>query len=188
MKNRTRCAANNSASLAKILMSIAILSNGFSAANAAEPAANKQPAQSVSVKMGYFNLILVKAAFPESAASTALEEKAKEMLRRAVEDANKQLTDMQTANKPKDEIEKKKDQLQIEISAKQQALMQLLSANAAEANRAIAGAVGNVAKEKGLDVVIDGAGIFAGGEKFISSGEDVTDAIIKKLNPSISVH
>ena len=184
MNNRTRFAAQNLSKMSKLFLAVAFISNAASAGAIAADSP-KAPAQSVSVKMGYFNLFQVKAAYPESAASTALEEKANEMLRRALEDANKQLEEMQKANKPKEDIEKKKNELQIEISAKQQALAQLLSANASEANRAIAGAVGTVAKEKGLDLVIDGAGIFAGGEKFISSGEDVTDAIIKKLNPAL---
>lgn len=140
-------------------------------------------AQAVPVKMGYFNLLQVKAAYPEAAAASSLEEKAKELLRRDLEKANRDIEEMQKANKPKEELEKKVRELQTEIQAKQQALSQLLSNNSAEANRAIAQAVALVAKEKGLDVVIDGAGIYAGGDKFVSNGEDVTEAILKRLVP-----
>lgn len=140
-------------------------------------------AQTVPVKMGYFNLLQVKAAYPEAAAANTLEERAKELLRRDVEQANSQLQEMQKQNKPKEEIEKKVRDLQTEISAKQQAMGQLLSSNTADANRAIALAVAAVAKDKGLDVVIDAAGIYAGGDKFATSGEDVTDAILKRLVP-----
>jgi Skp family chaperone for outer membrane proteins len=146
-------------------------------------AASGNAAQPVSVKMGYFNLQTVKASYPEAAAVNSLEEKAKEMLRRNVEQANKELSDMQKANKPKEEIDKKMHELQTGIAAQQQALGQLLSSNSIEANRAIAQAAAAVAKDKGLDLVIDGAGIYAGGEKFINSGEDVTEAVIKRLVP-----
>ena len=142
------------------------------------------PAQSVSVKMGYFNLLQVKASYPEAAAATSLEEKAKEMLRLEVEAANKELMELQKANKTKEEIEKRKTELQNQIAAKQQAMSQLLMSNSAEASRNIAAAVLSVAKEKGLDVIIDAAGIYAGGDKFANSGEDVTDAVMKRLVPA----
>ncbi len=141
-------------------------------------------AQSVQVKMGYFYLNQVKAGFPEAATATTLEERAKEQLRRDVEKANKELEEMQSAKKPKEEIEKKVKDLQTEISAKQQAISTLLYASSQDANRAIAQAVLSVAKEKGLDVVIDAGGIYAGGDKFSTSGEDVTDLVLKRLNPN----
>ena len=143
----------------------------------------EKAAQPVSVKMGYFNLQTVKAAYPEAAAANSLEEKAKEMLRRDVEEANKELAEMQKVNKPKEEIDKRVKELQAVIAAKQQALAQLLSSNTQEANRAIAQAANAVAKDKGLDLVIDGAGIFAGGDKFVNNGEDVTEAMVKRLVP-----
>lgn len=148
------------------------------------PVALAGPAQTVPVKMGYFNLNQVKASWPEAAAATSLEERAKELLRRDVEVANKELAEFQKGNKPKEEVEKKVRDLQTEIAAKQQAMFQLLSVNAGEANRTISQAVTAVAKEKGLDVVIDASGIYAGGEKFANSGEDVTDAVLKRLVPN----
>jgi Skp family chaperone for outer membrane proteins len=141
-------------------------------------------AQTVSVKMGYFNLLQVKAAFPAAAAVNALEDRAKDFLRRDLDAANSTLTDMQKQNKTKEEIEKRAKDLQLEITAKQQAYGQLLSSNSLEASRAIAQAVAAVAKDKGLDLVVDASGIYAGGEKFSSSAEDVTEAVLKKLVPS----
>lgn len=35
--------------------------------------------------------------------------------------------------------------------------------------------------DEGLDLMVDGAGVFAGGEKLVGSGEDITEAVIKKL-------
>jgi Skp family chaperone for outer membrane proteins len=134
--------------------------------------------------MGYFNLAQIKAAYPASAAATTMEERAKDQLKHELDQANAALAEMQKANKPKDEIEKKAAEYRIQIGAAQQALGQLLSANAMEANRAIGQAALSVAKDKGLDVVIDANGIYAGGEKFASNGEDVTDLVLKKLVPA----
>jgi len=143
-------------------------------------------AQTVPIKMGYFNLVQIKTSFPQAAAATTLEERAKELLRRNVADANNQLVELHKQNKPKEEIEKRSKELQIEIEAQQHAMASLLSNTSADANRSIALAVAGVAKEKGLDIVIDASGIYAGGEKFASSGEDVTDAVLKKLVPTAS--
>lgn len=141
-------------------------------------------AQPVSLKLGYFNLALVKASFPEAAGSETLRVQAENMLRQNVEEGNKMLQKMQTDNKPKEDIEKAARQLQTEINAKQQALIQLVQTQQAIANQSIAQAVSSVAKEKGLDLVVDGAGVFAGGEKIVNNGEDITDSIVKKLAPA----
>jgi Skp family chaperone for outer membrane proteins len=133
--------------------------------------------------MGYFNLTQIKASYPESAAATSLEERAKDMLRRDVDKANAEITEMTQQNKPKEEIEKRSKELQLEIASKQQALASLLSSNSQEANRAIAQAAASVAKEKGLDIVIDASGIYAGGDKFANNGEDVTEAVLRRLVP-----
>ncbi len=143
-------------------------------------------AQTVPIKMGYFNLVQIKTSFPQAAAATTLEERAKELLRKNVEDANKQLVELQKQNKPSEEIEKRKKELQIEIEAQQHAMASLLSNTSADANRSIAQAVLSVAKEKGLDIIIDASGIYAGGDKFASSGEDVAEAVLKRLVPTAS--
>ncbi len=141
------------------------------------------PAQSVAVKIGYFNLALVKASFPEAAGSEALRVQAENQLRRDVEEGNKSLQKLQEDKKPKEEIEKRAQQLQTEINAKQRALIELVQTQQALANQTIAQTVAAVAKEKGLDVVVDGSGVFSGGDKIVNSGEDITDAIVKKLSP-----
>lgn len=141
------------------------------------------PATPMSVKVGYFNLALVKASYPEAAGSETLREQAQNQLRRDVEEGNKMLQKLQSENKSKEEIEKAARQLQTEINAKQQALIQLVQTQLAIANQTIAQAVAAVAKDKQLDLVIDVNGVFAGGEKVVNSGEDITDAIVKKLAP-----
>ncbi len=141
-------------------------------------------ASPITLKLGYFNLALVKASFPEAAGSETLRVQAENMLRQNVEEGNKMLQKMQTDSKSKDDIQKAASQLQTEINAKQQALIQLVQTQTAIANQNIAQAVASVAKERGLDLVVDGAGVFAGGEKIVNNGEDITDAIVKKLAPA----
>lgn len=152
---------------------------------AAAPAFAAGSASSISVKVGYFNLTLVKAANPESAGSDQLRATAENQLRSAVEEGNKRLQKMQEEKKPKEEIEKQAHELQVEINAKQQALVQLVQTQQQIANQQIATAVARVAKEKSLDLVVDGAGVFAGGDKIVSSGEDITDAVVKILAPNV---
>lgn len=151
---------------------------------AAAPSFAAGTASSISVKIGYINLALVKAAYPESAGSEALRVQAENQLRRDVEEGNKQLTKLQEDKKPKEEIEKKAQNLQIEINAKQRALIELVQTQQQIANQQIATTVAKVAKDKGLDMVVDGAGVFFGGDKIVSSGEDITDACVKILSPA----
>jgi Skp family chaperone for outer membrane proteins len=142
------------------------------------------PAQQTSVKFGYFNLALVKASYPGAAGSEALRVQAENQLRQDVQRGNEALQKAQEAKKPKEEIEKMARDLQVEINAKQQALIQLVQSQTQMATQAIAGAVANVAKDKGLDVVVDGAAVFSGGEKIVTNGEDITEAIVKVLAPN----
>ena len=151
---------------------------------AAAPAFAAGAASSVSVKIGYFNLALVKASYPESAGSETLRVQAENQLRRDVEEGNKRLQKLQEDKKPKEEVEKMAQNLQVEINAKQRALIELVQTQQQMANQQIASVVAQVAKEKGLDLVLDGAGVYSGGDKIVSSGEDITDSIVKKLAPN----
>ena len=167
---------------------------GFSAIMAAViisstmlPVSAAASAQSTQVKFGYFNLALVKASFPEAAGSESLRVQAENQLRNDVERGNEQLKKLQDEKKPKEDIEKAARDLQVQINAKQQALIQLVQTQSATATQAIASAVAQVAKDKGLDVVVDGAGVFAGGDRLVNNGEDITEAIVKRLNPSTAV-
>ncbi len=87
---------------------------------ASMPAHAQKAATPSTVKIGYFNLALVKASYPEAAGSETLRTNAENMLRRDVEEGNKRLQDMQTAKKPQEDIQKSARELQIEINAKQQ--------------------------------------------------------------------
>ncbi len=163
-----------------------VLAASLVAVSAGIPTLAAGPAQTTSVKFGYFNLALVKASYPEAAGSEALRVSAENQLRRDVEEGNKRLQKAQEEKKEKTEIEKMARELQIEINAKQNALIQLVQTQTAMATQAIAAAVAQVSKDKGLDVVVDGAGVFAGGEKLVNSGEDITESIVKKLAPQLA--
>lgn len=147
------------------------------------PAMAEKNATPTSVKIGYFNLALVKASYPEAAGSETLRTNAENMLRRDVEEGNKRLQKAQEDKKPKEEIEKMARDLQTEINAKQQALIQLVQQQAAIATQNIAQAVNSVARDKSLDVVVDGAGVFAGGDKIVNNGLDITEDVVKRLQP-----
>ncbi len=151
---------------------------------ATSPVLAANSANSMSVKVGYFNLALVKASFPESAGSEVLRTQAESQLRRDVELGNSRLQKSQEEKKPKEEIEKMAQQLQVEINAKQRALIELVQNQTQSANQQIAAAVAQVARDKGLDMVVDGAGVYAGGDKIVSSGEDITDSVVKRLSPT----
>src|SRR5215470_13663385 len=64
-------------------------------------ASAEKTASPTSVKIGYFNLALVKASYPEAAGSESLRVQAENQLRRDVEEGNKRLQKAQEDKKPK---------------------------------------------------------------------------------------
>jgi Skp family chaperone for outer membrane proteins len=147
------------------------------------PVLAQKPASSVSVKIGYFNEALVKASFPEAAGSETLKAQAESQLRKDLDDANKQIQQMQEQKKPSDEIQKAIKDAQISINAKQQALAELVQSQNNVVRNKIVEAVNTVGREKGLDLVINGEGLFMGGKTVLDSGADITNDIVKKLIP-----
>ena len=139
--------------------------------------------RSATVKIGYFNQALVRANYPEVAGNDALKNQAESQLRRDVDNANKQIQQMQQDKKSAEDIQKVVRDSQIAINAKTQALTQLLQTQNAMAREKIQEAVNSVAKEKGLDLVIDGEGVFAGGKTVLDNGVDITNEVVKKLAP-----
>jgi Skp family chaperone for outer membrane proteins len=146
----------------------------------------QKAATATSVKIGYFNLNLVKASYPEAAGSEQIKNQAEEQLKRDVLAGNDKLTKAKEEKKSEDEIKKMQSDLQIAITAKQQALVELVQNANAIAQERMRQAINAVAKDKGLDVVIDGAGVFAGGQRIVENGVDVTEDIVKKLSPGSS--
>ncbi len=99
-----------------------------------------------------------------------------------MEASNKRLNKAREDKNSPDEIAKLSEQLQIEINAKQKALAELVQAANASATDKIIRAVNSVAKEKGIDLVVDGSGIYAGGQKVLDNGVDITDDVVKQLH------
>jgi len=144
------------------------------------PALAQKPASTVSVKIGYFNEALVKASFPEAAGSETLKAQAESQLRKDLDDANRQIQQMQEQKKPTDEIQKAIKDAQISINAKQQALAELVQSQNAVVRDKIVQAVNAVGREKGLDLVVNGEGLFMGGKTVLDSGTDITNDIDRK--------
>lgn len=151
------------------------------------PASAQKAASATTLKVGYFNLNLVKASSPDAAGSESLKNQAESQLRREVEEANKNLQKALSDKKPQEEVQKMAKEVQTEINAKQKALAELVQAATAQANQKIFQAVNQVASEKGLDLVVDGAGVYAGGQKVIDNGQDITSEVIKKLSPAAAL-
>lgn len=149
-----------------------------------QPAHAQKTATPASLKVGYFNLNLVKISCPETAGSETLRLQAESQLKREVEQANRRLQKAQEEKRTPEELKKLTSDIQSEINAKQQALAQLVQTATAQATEKIFQTVNQVAQEKGLDLVIDGAGVYAGGQKVIDNGVDVTADIMKKISPA----
>lgn len=147
------------------------------------PAFAQKAANATSLKIGYFNLSMVKASGTGSD-SEALKNQAESQLRRDIEAGQKAIQKAREEKKTEEELKKIVQQVQTELAAKQQALAQLVSAQAQLEQQRIFGAANQVAKDKGLDLVVDGAGVFAGGQKVLDNGVDITEDIVKALNPS----
>jgi Skp family chaperone for outer membrane proteins len=166
-----------------IQLSLALLLT-VSASNISIPAALAKTAAPVSVKIGYFNLALVKASYPESAGSDMLKNQAESQLRRDLDEANKQIMKMQDEKKSTEDIQKAVRDNQLSINAKQQALQQLIQTQSALAREKIMQATNQVCRDKNLDLAIDGEGLFVGGKTVLDNGVDITEDIVKVLTPS----
>lgn len=83
------------------------------------PASAQKAASATTLKVGYFNLNLVKASSPDAAGSESLKNQAESQLRREVEEANKNLQKALSDKKPQEEVQKMAKEVQTEINAKQ---------------------------------------------------------------------
>ena len=163
---------------------LALLAVSLLAANVPAMAQSKT-ATSTSVKIGYFNLNLVKAVYPGSAESENLKNQAEAQLKNDVENANKNIQKMRDAKKSDDEIQKAVHDTQLSVNAEQTALARLIQGQTQVARERIYGAVNQVAKDKSLDIVIDADGLFAGGKTVLANGVDITQDLTKLLAPNV---
>ena len=166
--------------LAYLALSIVALVPSF----VSTPAYAQKAATSINVKVGYVNLGLIKASTPVSASSEGLKANAEAFLKASVEESNKRLAKAKEEKKSEEEIKKLVADLQTQINAKQQAYAELVQSANQQAQQAIAQAVSQVAADKGLDLVVDGGGVLAGGQKLIDNGVDVTKEVVAKLGSS----
>jgi Skp family chaperone for outer membrane proteins len=158
----------------------------FSLLGATVPAlAQSKSATATSVKIGYFNLNLVKAVYPGSAESESLKNQAEAQLKNDVENANKNIQKLRDAKKSDDEVTKAVHDTQLSINAEQGALAKLIQGQVQVARERIYGAVNRVAKEKSLDIVFDADGLYAGGQTVVNNGVDITQDLVKLLAPQV---
>ncbi len=168
--------------LGKSLLVSIVVSLCFCAQGRAE-----KPAVARNIKVGYFNLTLVKASYPESVGSETLRVQAEEQLRREVEEANKRLQKASEEKKSQEELQKLANDIQLSLNAKRQALAQLIQTAATQANDKIFQTAALVAKENNLDLIVDGAGVYFGGQGLLESGQDVTKDVLKRLSPGFQL-
>ncbi|MDR3616319.1 MAG: OmpH family outer membrane protein [Candidatus Obscuribacterales bacterium] len=164
---------------------LALLAVSLLGANVPALAQSAKSATATSVKIGYFNLNLVKSVYPGSAESESLKNQAEAQLKNDVENANKNIQKLRDAKKSEEEVTKAVHDTQLSINAEQGALAKLIQGQVQVARERIYGAVNQVAKDKGLDIVIDADGLFAGGKTVLANGIDITQDLTKLLAPQL---
>lgn len=142
----------------------------------------QKSASATSVKIGYFDLAKVKAQ-TIAGDSEGLKSQAEKQFRQDIEAGQKAVQKARDEKKSEEELKSLLKQVQTELAAKRQALARLVESQIFADTQRLMQTVSEVAKDKSLDLVIDGAGIFAGGQKVLDNGVDVTEEVIAKLNP-----
>ncbi len=143
-------------------------------------APEKQP-EPLTVKFAYFNFGKIRAGIPEVANSEAIRINSEAQLRKDVETWNSKLIKMREEKKPAAEIEKTKQEAQAVVRAKQEALAQLVESANLSVRVRVAQAAEAEARSRNIDLVVDGQGLYAGGQKVFDHGVDITQAVLKRL-------
>jgi Skp family chaperone for outer membrane proteins len=142
--------------------------------------AQNKTASSTTVKIGYFNLAMVKATTP-AGDSEGLKNQAERNLRADIETGQKAIEKAKADKKTDEELKAMVKQVQTELAAKQQALAQLVQAATMQDTQRLVGAVSNVAKKKGLDLIVDANAVYAGGKEVLDKGIDVTADVVEAM-------
>ncbi len=140
-----------------------------------------KPIEPQTVKIAYFNFGKVRAALPEVANAEVIRMTAEAQLRKDVETWNNKLIKMREEKKPQAEIDKTKNDAQTIVRAKQEALAQLVESASLSVRVRIASAAEAVARDQSIDLVIDGQGIYSGGQKVFDHGRDITAAVLARV-------
>jgi Skp family chaperone for outer membrane proteins len=150
------------------------------------PAFAQKSATATTVKIGYFNLALVKAKSP-AGDSDNLKNSAEGQLRRDIETGQKAIEKAKADKKTDAEIKDIVKQVQTELAAKQQALFQLVQQATLQDTQRLVQAVSLVAKKKGLDLIVDANSVYAGGKEVLDKGIDVTQDVVEAVNPMAAI-
>lgn len=138
-------------------------------------------AETVSLKAGYFNLATIKNKYQPAKDAESFRDAAEAELRADVEKGNQDLLNAQKSGASKDQLAAMARELQATVNAKQQELIKQSQTKGAVVAKSIEAAVASVAERQGLQLVVDGAGVYAGGDRLVDNGSDVTEAVLDAL-------
>ena len=125
--------------------------------------------------IGYVDLQKVFINYKETEKARAGFEKKQKELREELEEKQKTLEQAQKDNKKPEEIQKLVAEIQEELQPKQEELMKLNNQLMTSIRADIVSATKKVAKEYGVDIVLDK-------QALLSGGFDLTDFVIEDLN------
>ncbi len=129
----------------------------------------------VAENIGYVDLQKVFINYKETEKARAGFEKKQKELREELEEKQKTLEQAQKDNKKPEEIQKLVAEIQEELQPKQEELMKLNNQLMTSIRADIVSATKKVAKEYGVDIVLDK-------QALLSGGFDLTDFVIEDLN------
>lgn len=135
----------------------------------------------LTVKVAYFNFGKIRAGIPEVANAEAIRINSEAQLRKDVESWNNKLIKMREEKQPASEIDKTKQEAQAVVRAKQEALAQLVESANLSVRVRVAQAAEAEAKARNIDLVVDGQGLYAGGQKVFDHGIDITQPVLKRI-------
>lgn len=164
----------------KSIIGSSLLASVLFVATVGSAMAQNKTATPSTVKIGYFNLALVKATTPAGDAES-LKNNAEGQLRRDIETGQKAIEKAKADKKTETEIKDIVKQVQTELAAKQQALAQIVQQATLQDTQRLVGAVSNVAKKKGLDLIVDANSVYAGGKQVLDNGVDVTTDVVEAM-------
>lgn len=168
-------------SMCALPMNAAPGASGATGGGAASNSSSEKVVEPLTVRVAYFNFGKIRAAIPEVSNAEAIRINAEAQLRSDVETWNSKLRKMREEKQPAAEIEKTKNEGQTVVRAKQEALAQLVDSASLSVRVRVAKAAEAEAKERNFDLVIEGQGLYAGGQKVFDHGVDITQGVLKRV-------
>ncbi|MCC7529222.1 MAG: hypothetical protein IT342_11935, partial [Candidatus Melainabacteria bacterium] len=130
----------------------------------------------MSIRIGYFNLAIVKAKYKPWLDAENLRREREADLRKLVEEGNVRLVNAQKTSS-KEAVQEIAKQLQHEINATQAKYVAEVQSRTKEVNLNLANAAKSIAEKCGVDVVVDGVAVYGGSDLIIQDGVDLTAAM-----------